>query len=88
MNRPAKTEQNMVDSATKLKVTQIGNSLGVVLPKELLVEMGVAKGDELFVRRTPEGHVLSTADPEFENAMKVARDIMKRYRNTLRELAK
>lgn len=88
MDSPTDPERKMVDQAVKLKVTQIGNSLGVVLPKELLAELGVSKGDELFVRRTPEGHVVSTVDPEFEKAMSVARDIMKRYRNTLRELAK
>jgi len=88
MNSPTDPDKKLVSEATKLKVTQIGNSLGVVLPRELLAEMGLAKGDEIFVRRTPEGHVFSTVDPEFEKAMTTARDIMKRYRNTLRELAK
>ena len=73
---------------TALKLTSIGNSVGVVLPKELLVKLGLQKGDTLHVVETPEGLRLTTADPEFEAQMEVARGLMKKWRNVLRELAK
>ena len=71
-----------------LKLTQIGNSVGVILPKELLGKLGVGKGDTLYAIDTPEGVRLSTADPEFEAQMEVARRIMKERWAVLRELAK
>ena len=71
-----------------LKLTSIGNSVGVILPKELLVKLGVRKGDTLYAIDTPDGVRLTAADPEFEAQMTVARQEMKRWRNVLRELAK
>ena len=71
-----------------LKLTQIGNSVGVILPKELLTKLGVAKGDTLYAIETEDGIRLATSDPEFEAQMEVAREIMKRRRAVLRELAK
>lgn len=71
-----------------LKLTQIGNSVGVILPKELLVKLGVDKGDTLYAIDTPDGVRLTTANPEFEQHMAVARRVMKRRRAVLRELAK
>jgi putative addiction module antidote len=71
-----------------LKLTQIGNSVGVILPKELLAKLGVGKGDTLYAIDTPDGVRLTTTDPEFEQQMAVARRIMKRRRAVLRELAK
>ena len=71
-----------------LKLTQIGNSVGVILPKELLAKLGVAKGDTLYAIETEDGIRLATSDPEFEAQMEVAREIMKRRRAVLRELAK
>ena len=71
-----------------LKLTQIGNSVGVILPKELLGKLGVGKGDTLYTIDTPEGVRLSTADPEFEAQMEVARQIMKERWAVLRELSK
>jgi putative addiction module antidote len=73
---------------TTLKVVQIGNSLGVVLPREVLDELNVAKGDKLFITRSPEGHSFTRNDPEFERSMALARDIMRKRHNVLRELAK
>jgi putative addiction module antidote len=73
---------------TALKLTSIGNSVGVVLPKELLVKLGVQKGDTLYAVETPEGLRLTTADADFEAQMAVARQQMKKWRNVLRELAK
>jgi putative addiction module antidote len=72
----------------QLKITAIGNSAGIILPKELLARLGVEKGDLLTVVETPGGVELTPYDPEFEAQMEAARDVMGRYRNALRELAK
>jgi putative addiction module antidote len=71
-----------------LKLTQIGNSVGVILPKELLAKLGVGKGDTLYAIDQPDGVKLTVTDPEFEAQMEVAREVMKRRYNVLRELAK
>lgn len=71
-----------------LKLTQIGNSVGVILPKELLAKLGVGKGDTIYAVDQPDGVRLTTADPDFEAQMAVARQIMKERRAVLRELAK
>ncbi|MBI1237972.1 MAG: AbrB/MazE/SpoVT family DNA-binding domain-containing protein [Alphaproteobacteria bacterium] len=71
-----------------LKLTQIGNSVGVVLPKELLAKLGVDKGDVLFAIEGPDGVRLTPYDAEFERKMELARDLMKERRAVLRELAK
>ncbi len=73
---------------TALKVVQIGNSLGVVLPRDVLDELNVAKGDKLFITRSPEGYRFTRSDPEFERRMALAREIMRRRHDVLRELAK
>ncbi len=71
-----------------LKLTQIGNSVGVILPKELVNKLGIGKGDTVYAIEQPDGVRLTTADPDFEAQMEVARGVMKRWRNVLRELAK
>jgi putative addiction module antidote len=71
-----------------LKLTQIGNSVGVILPKELLAKLGVGRGDTVYAIDQPDGVRLTTADPDFDAQMEVARKVMKRWRNVLRELAK
>ena len=71
-----------------LKLTQIGNSVGVILPKELLAKLGVGRGDTIYAIDQPDGVRLTTADPEFEAQMELARGLMKKWRNVLRELAK
>ncbi len=73
---------------TALKLTQIGNSVGVILPKEVLARLKVEKGDSLFVTEVEDGITLRPYDPEFSEQMAAARDIMRRRRNVLRELAK
>lgn len=72
----------------ELKLTTIGNSVGVIFPKELLVKLGLQKGDTLFVVETPDGLRLSLNDPEHEAQMADARRLMKKWRPVLRELAK
>lgn len=71
-----------------LKVRKIGNSLGVVLPKDVLAKLRVSEGDELTVSETPEGVMLTGFDDEVARQVEIMRDIAKRYRNALRELAK
>ena len=71
-----------------LKVTTIGNSLGVILPREALSQLKVEKGDTLYLTESPEGYRLTPYDPGFEQKMAAAERIMKRRRNVLRELAK
>jgi putative addiction module antidote len=71
-----------------LKLTTVGNSLGVVLPKEIVARLKVEKGDMLYLTETPDGYRLTPYSPEFEDQMTAARRIMKRRRNALRVLAK
>ena len=71
-----------------LKLTQIGNSVGVVFPKELLALLHLEKGDTLFATESPEGVRLTPFNPEFEKQMALARQIMKSRRDVLHELAK
>jgi putative addiction module antidote len=71
-----------------LKLVQVGNSVGVILPKELLARLKVEKGDTLFVTETADGVALTPHDPGFADQMAAARDIMKARRAVLRELAK
>ncbi len=73
---------------TVLKLTQIGNSVGMILPKELLGKLGVGKGDTFYAVEQPDGIRLTTADPDFEAQMEVARRMMRERRAVLRELAK
>jgi putative addiction module antidote len=73
---------------TKLKVVQVGNSLGATFTKEITTKLKVEKGDTLFITEAPGGYRLTPYDPEFEDQMEQARAIMKRRRNALRALAK
>jgi putative addiction module antidote len=74
---------------TQLKVRPIGNSLGVVLPKEILAHLNLKSGDLLHLTEAPDGAMRITAcDPGFEEQMQLARKGMRKFRNALRELAK
>jgi putative addiction module antidote len=73
---------------TALKLTQIGNSVGVILPKEVLARLKLEKGDMLFVTDSPDGIQLTPYSPSFETQMTAARELMKKRRQVLRELAK
>jgi len=73
----------------ELKVRKFGNSLGVVLPKEAIHHLGVGDGEPLFLIEAPgRGYLVTPYDPDFANKMAKADDIISRYRNTLRVLAK
>ena len=71
-----------------LKITKIGNSAGVILPKELLARLRAGVGDSLFVTEAPDGIRITAADPDFAAQMDAAERIMRRDRNVLRALAK
>jgi putative addiction module antidote len=71
----------------KLKITPIGNSFGVILPKEALAKLKVTGGDAVFITETPDGFRITPYDPEFEAQMQAAKGVMKKRRNALRELA-
>ncbi|MCC5874404.1 MAG: AbrB/MazE/SpoVT family DNA-binding domain-containing protein [Gammaproteobacteria bacterium] len=71
----------------RLKLTTIGNSTGVILPKDLLEKLRVSRGDELMVLETPDGIQLSAYDPVFASQMEVAERIMREDRDLLRKLA-
>lgn len=71
-----------------VKLRAVGNSVGVVFPKELLARLGLREGDTLQVVETPDGFRLTRSDPDFERQMEVAREVMRRRRAVLRELAK
>ena len=72
-----------------VQLKKIGNSTGVILPKELMARLNISVGDSFYATLTPEGGLRFTPhDPKFERAMEVARRGMKLYRNALAELAK
>jgi putative addiction module antidote len=78
----------MVANMHSLKLTQIGNSVGLVLPKEVLARLDVEKGDMVYLTDSPNGMRITTVNPEFVDQMKAAKEIMKRRRDVLSELAK
>jgi putative addiction module antidote len=73
--------------AKSLKLTRVGNSVGVVLPRELLDRLHVAKGDLLYLVETPGGVELTPYDPEVAEQMEVAEAVMREDRDVLRKLA-
>ncbi len=72
----------------KLKVTTVGSSAGVVLPKEVLARLKIEKGDTLFLTEAPDGYRITPYDPDFERQMELARRVMRERRHVLRDLAK
>ncbi|HQZ82088.1 MAG TPA: AbrB/MazE/SpoVT family DNA-binding domain-containing protein [Pyrinomonadaceae bacterium] len=71
----------------RLKITTVGNSVGIVLPKELLERLRVAKGDYLFATETPQGIQLRSYDEEFVEQMLIAEQVMREDRDALKRLA-
>jgi len=72
---------------TTVKITTIGNSAGIVLPKEVLSELNVEKGDSLYISSTPDGVKLTPYDEEFSEQMKSLNYVMRKHRDVLRRLA-
>jgi putative addiction module antidote len=73
---------------TALKLTQIGNSVGVILPKEVLARLKLEKGDTVFVTEAANGVTLTPYDPALEEQLKLGREFMREFRDTFHQLAK
>ena len=71
-----------------LKLTQIGNSVGVILPKEVLANLKLEKGESVFLTETPEGYVVTPYDPTLDEQMQAGREFMREFRDTFHALAK
>lgn len=71
-----------------LKITQIGNSLGLILPKELLARLKLEKGDTVHITESPEGLVVTPYDPALDEQLRLGREFMREYRDTFHQLAK
>jgi putative addiction module antidote len=71
-----------------VKITTVGSSAGIVLPKEVLAKLRVEKGDSLYVTDTPGGIQLTPYDKEFSRQVEAGRKVMRKYRDALRKLAK
>jgi putative addiction module antidote len=71
-----------------LKLTQIGNSVGLILPKEVLARLKLEKGDTVFVTETPDGVAVTPYDPGLEEQIEAGRAFMRDFRDTFHELAK
>jgi putative addiction module antidote len=75
-------------SLSALKLTQIGNSVGVILPKDVLARLKVARGDTLFLTEAANGLTLTPYDPELDEQLKAGREFIREYRDTFHQLAK
>ena len=73
--------------ASSTKVIAIGNSAGIILPKEILARLNVQKGDSLFITEGPEGVRVTPFDQEFAQQMEAAREVMRENRDVLQRLA-
>jgi putative addiction module antidote len=73
---------------TTLKLTQIGNSVGLILPKEVLARLKLEKGDTVFVTDAANGVMLTPYDPTLDEQLKAGREFMRDYRDTFHQLAK
>ena len=71
-----------------LKLTQIGNSVGVILPKDALAKLRLEKGQTVFLTETPEGYALTPYDPALEEQVQAGREFMREFRDTFHQLAK
>ncbi len=72
----------------KLKITKIGNSLGVVLPKEALARLKVEQGNSVFLTELPDGYRVIAFDETIVEQVNEGRDFMREFRETFRALAK
>jgi putative addiction module antidote len=75
-------------SMLALKITKVGNSAGLLLPREALAKLRVEQGDTVYLTETPDGFRITPYDPEFERQMTLARKLMRKHRRALRELAR
>ena len=70
-----------------LKLTQIGNSVGVVLPREMLARLKLEKGQTVFATETPDGYAITPYDPAIEEEVRMGIEFMREYRDTFHALA-
>jgi putative addiction module antidote len=73
--------------ASTVKITTIGNSVGIVLPREVLNRLHVEKGDSLYITESPLGIQLTPYDQNFAKEMEAAKRVMRKHRDVLRKLA-
>jgi len=73
---------------TSLKLTQVGDATGTIIPKEMLARMKVEKGDTLFAIETKEGYLITPYDPAIADEIDAGLEFMKNYRETFKALAK
>ena len=71
-----------------LKITQIGNSLGLILPREVLARLKLQKGDAVHITESPNGLVVTPYDPSMEEQLKLGREFMREYPDAFHQLAK
>ena len=70
-----------------LTITKIGNSEGVILPKEILAKLRVSKDDKIHITETPEGLLITPYDSSIKEQLEIGREFMKEYRDTFKVLA-
>jgi putative addiction module antidote len=78
----------MANAVIETKLRAVGNSTGIVLPKEVLTELDLRQDDKVFLVRTEKGYTITPYDETVKEALDVAKDVVKRYRNAFQELAK
>jgi len=71
-----------------LKLTQIGNSIGVILPREVLGRLKLEKGESVFLVETPDGYAITPYNPALDEQVQAGREFMREYRDTFHQLAK
>ena len=71
-----------------LKLTQIGNSVGVILPKDALAKLKLQKGESVFLTECADGFILTPYDPALDEELNAGREFMREYRDTFHQLAK
>ncbi|MBS0501516.1 MAG: AbrB/MazE/SpoVT family DNA-binding domain-containing protein [Burkholderiaceae bacterium] len=71
-----------------LKLTQIGNSVGVILPKDALAKLKLQKGESVFLTECADGFILTPYDPALDEELTAGREFMREYRDTFHQLAK
>jgi len=72
----------------EIKLRKVGNSVAMIVPKQVRQKMGVEEGDAVYLTETPDGYRISPYDPEFSRQMKLAREVQAKHRAALHELAK
>ena len=72
----------------EIKLRKVGNSVAMIVPKQVRLKMGVKEGDAVYLTETPDGYRISPYDPEFSRQMELARKVQAKHRDALHELAK